>query len=325
MADNTLVQQGATFTVATDVIDGAAYQRVKVTYGADGAATDTSADAPFPAYDPQASGWRDDGHESGVVRYQQANADFVSYPFRVGHQYPRSIASASSSFAESGAPTNPDGTGKQFNISVPAGTNGHRLYYPFTGRGFGVRFSPLATTPDFSVAVDSEWAQVQSWPAKLALESITTELVYPEARAVTHDHLHRGFHLAELLFPAPASGTSTWVIFGWLLDRGAGYTEQPRNLIALTPTALTTSDVAISLATGVTGGVLRGLRKIIYANTTASPITVTVKTASGGTVLWSRPVPANDSIEFDPGGSLAMGYYHTASATGVNATVIGGY
>ena len=50
MADNKVVDNGvlADFTVATDDIGGVDYQRVKVTWGPDGSAFDTSTSAPLP-------------------------------------------------------------------------------------------------------------------------------------------------------------------------------------------------------------------------------------------------------------------------------------
>ena len=48
MTDNVAVTAGAGTTIATDDISGVHYQRVKVTYGADGTATDPSSSAPFP-------------------------------------------------------------------------------------------------------------------------------------------------------------------------------------------------------------------------------------------------------------------------------------
>lgn len=48
MADNLAVTPGSGATIAADDIAGVHYQRVKVAAGADGAATDVSAAAPFP-------------------------------------------------------------------------------------------------------------------------------------------------------------------------------------------------------------------------------------------------------------------------------------
>ena len=48
MADNVAITAGAGTTIATDDIGGVQYQRVKLSVGADGAATDTSKAAPLP-------------------------------------------------------------------------------------------------------------------------------------------------------------------------------------------------------------------------------------------------------------------------------------
>ena len=48
MADNVSVPGGSAGPIATDEVSGVQYQRVKVNYGADGSATDVSADNPLP-------------------------------------------------------------------------------------------------------------------------------------------------------------------------------------------------------------------------------------------------------------------------------------
>ncbi len=48
MADNLAYTPGSGATVASDDVGGVHYQRVKMSYGADGSATDVSAAAPLP-------------------------------------------------------------------------------------------------------------------------------------------------------------------------------------------------------------------------------------------------------------------------------------
>jgi hypothetical protein len=48
MADNVAITAGSGTSIATDDIAGVQYQRVKVTYGADGSATDVSTASPLP-------------------------------------------------------------------------------------------------------------------------------------------------------------------------------------------------------------------------------------------------------------------------------------
>ena len=48
MADNVAITAGAGTSIATDDISSVHYQRVKVSHGADGSATDTSTAAPLP-------------------------------------------------------------------------------------------------------------------------------------------------------------------------------------------------------------------------------------------------------------------------------------
>jgi hypothetical protein len=51
MADNVAITPGSGATAAADDIGGVLYQRVKVSHGADGSATDTSEAAPLPTQD----------------------------------------------------------------------------------------------------------------------------------------------------------------------------------------------------------------------------------------------------------------------------------
>jgi len=57
MADNVLIDNGVLtdYTVATDDIGGIHYQRLKVTFGADGTASDVADTAPLPIYLPKAA------------------------------------------------------------------------------------------------------------------------------------------------------------------------------------------------------------------------------------------------------------------------------
>jgi hypothetical protein len=55
MADNVGYTPGSGATVAADDIGGALYQRVKLTHGADGSATDASKAAPLPVSFPLAA------------------------------------------------------------------------------------------------------------------------------------------------------------------------------------------------------------------------------------------------------------------------------
>lgn len=52
MADNVAITAGSGTPIATDDIGGTHYQRVKVTFGADGLASDVSASAPLPVTSP---------------------------------------------------------------------------------------------------------------------------------------------------------------------------------------------------------------------------------------------------------------------------------
>jgi hypothetical protein len=66
MADNVNVTPSGTTPIATDDVGGVQYQRVKLSVGADGSATDVSSAAPMPSSD-NGPGWTQKFGVSGAV------------------------------------------------------------------------------------------------------------------------------------------------------------------------------------------------------------------------------------------------------------------
>lgn len=282
--------------------------------------------------DPQAIGWEDDGSDSGVVRTRLLRGDLVEVPFRSLQFYAELAGGATATYQSTGVYSNPDGSGTGINVSVPPGVAtgaGVRLWLPFSGRAFGVRWRrDRASMAAFSVAVDGQAVPVASGLIpRLVAEGLTTQITDAQARAVTHDALpDDGPHLAELAFVSDPGATSTVTVYGVLLDSRVGYRQLPRVGQVVSTTVLTASAVEIPANRG---NVLtfRSLRKVIYANTTAGAITVTVK--NGANTIWAKSIAANDTAELDFGGAglaPSAAYTHQASAAAsVNATVIGEY
>ena len=104
----------------------------------------------------------------------------------------------------------------------------------------------------------------------------------------------------------------------------------------LTTTATT---IDIKPATSLQGVAFDGFayfRRIIYTNTTAGPITVTVNRGlAGAGIVWQSLIAAGATDVFDPGGNTVCDisgaantypYQHKASAgASINALVMGGY
>lgn len=270
--------------------------------------------------DPQANGWRDDGTESGVIRTDPASGGVVSVPFVQG-QYGLEATGSTASF-QTGIYYNPDGSSSGFNISVPAGNNGVRIYQPFRGPTFGIRHSSAASSPVITVSVDGDPVAVDTslpWNAIGGVPWVTT--LYNGFK-VTHRDLDPGEHVAEIVINAPETGANAVTLFGYIADRSAGYTDLPVLSQLVEGGAVPTSFAYPEY--GPSGQQLAAISRIFYANTTADEITVTVRRGSGGTI-GKLAVPANGTAAFDLGAPVANGrlIMHQASASGLTHVTMG--
>lgn len=281
-----------------------------------------------------ANGWRDSAIPGGRIATVREDADPVRYPFHVSSYYVEAAASGSATFQESAFTGNPDGTGSGFSVSVPgASGNGVRIYYPFHGRCFGVRWLAAYTTPDFSVSVDGERVKVEGWPPYLTSVGVDTEIISVEAQLITHDGLDPAkYHVAEIEFPVNPDYTTShaWVLYGLLLDRRAGYTEQRRPVHGNAAGTLTNSAVAIPRTNVATERNFKTLWAVQYTNTDSSARLVTIK--HGATTIAELLLAATGADgatkTWGFGQELAVDstWTHQASTTAVvNYQVIGGY
>lgn len=273
-------------------------------------------------------GWIDSGHESGAVTVLRGDGDPVMVPFRIYSHYVEPMGTGAATWQNSLYTTNPDRSGSGYYVSVPNGTgNAVRIWVPFFGRCFGVRWYSTQTTPDFTVVVDGEAVKVEGWPIWLTNEGITSQLLDARSALVTHDNLDpRKRHIAQINFVSNPSSSRAWVLFGALLDRRAGYPDPRAYVHAGIPGVLTNAQVAIPLV----GGTFQGIRKLIYVNLTLSMKTVTIQ--NGGVTVTEIVLAAMGATgstgEFDPGDviSVTSDWTHAASAnTAVNYQVIGAY
>jgi hypothetical protein len=137
--------------------------------------------------------------------------------------------------------------------------------------------------------------------------------------AYVADDLGPGVHHARIILPAGPTVRS-WLLLGYLVDANAGYVPNPRGVNVNRQTVAVTTTPA-SFPSGADTA-FRAFRGILFSNVTASAVSVAVQTA-GGTTIWSRSVPANDTVVFDPLGFLWEPVKIVAAATGINATLIG--
>lgn len=246
--------------------------------------------------------------------------DLVKVPFREGYFV---VETGSMSFKDGGYHSNEDGSDTAILVTVPAGiNNGARMRFPFYGRKFGVRWQRDNSQCDFTVMIDGVAYSVSGTDSFYVNESVS--LTDGEALIVIEDSLPDGIHYADIQVSAPTTGTNSLTLFGFLAERRAGYESRPRANSINGPFSTPTTSTGI--ARGNAPLKLKTIRKIIYTNTTASPITISI--TYNGTVIWSKSVLANDTLEWDCGANTTIPsslLNHLASAVGLNYTLIGGY
>jgi hypothetical protein len=269
-----------------------------------------------------ASGWQDDGTESGVVRTRLVRGELVPIPIQSGTYTAIQNGSSFVQQNDTGIESNEDGTGTNITIQASSGTaQGAGIQTILYGTVIGVRWRRDTSAANFSVMVDGVAYSVSATPL---YNGVSITLTDTECLMVIAQHLTDGPHSVGVYVPPDPSVTRTLQLYGFLLERRAGYLPKPRAQAVMTPVVLTTAGVEIPHLRGTTRQ-LSGIRKILYCNTTAGAITVTVQINS--VTCWSRSIPANETYELDFGGITATDatYKHLASAnSSVTATVVGG-
>lgn len=220
----------------------------------------------------------------------------------------------------SGHSYNEDGSDTGINVNVPAGKgNGVSIRFPFYGKVFGLRWRRNSSACDFSVLIDG----VAYGPITGNHNYFVNEgesVVDTDSLVIIKDDLGKGTHYAEIVVTSGQS-TNAIAFLGLLLEKRAGYSEKPRINGISVPVALGTTPTAIPQTTNLDS--LSNVKKLLFVNTTASAITVTLE--SSGTAIWRKSIAPNDTDELDLLGVKMNSIYKlTASATGVNATAIGG-
>lgn len=285
--------------------------------------------------DPQAIGWEDDRSEGGHVRAKITRGDLVRLPFRSTSFRAETVGSATATY-QVGLTGNRDGSGNGINC-VTAATldNGVRIWVPFTGRIFGVRWrrGGSTATPPFTVSIDGEaftpphYADDYLTSMELGGSSVQDD----EATWIVADDLPSGHHLAEIVLTTNGAGVLTLVLYGIVVDGWAGYKEPAPVTIIGTGSPVTITDSFVEIPAGrASANQIRGISKILYYNTHTSAVTVQVRYST--TVIWevvlaaAGAAGASATLDFNPplSPSLATGYTHKADVTGkVNATVFG--
>lgn len=283
----------------------------------------------LPVVEAQASGWKSDDTEQGLLRVQTAVSGLVKLPFRYGQ------FTTSSNTPPSVTPTlkediyreNSDGSCSGFSVVVTQGVAGScyvsRIVFAFPGRVLALRWAKgvSSTTPrDFTCVIDGVPYNVsnQIYDPKSGAEY---ETACGEACEVIADNLADGMHHCELVFPGAVDQANRWTIYGYAIEDRLGAIAPPRCMSWCNPQTLTDSmayyDASHHGETSAENWAQR-IRKIAYSNSSASPVTVTIENYYNSTsaTLAVLTCPANGSVEYDFGGSVA---YDIAGSSGRRA------
>jgi len=265
----------------------------------------------MPAIDPQISGVYDDGSPGGAVRTRIARGELVVMPFREA-EYGASPQGAGVGIAPQEGLLNDSeaGYGTGINFVVPAFTaagTGAMITVPFYGSTFGVHFRKTSAVPDnLCVGVDNQYFGVKGYHEYLASRGIN--VTDGASLAVVADNLPDlpggRSHVAEIIVVSSPGVATTITLWGYVVDRAAGY-RPPGPYQFTTTAALTTADAAVSRGAAPNKG--RALRMIRYYNADAVQRTVLLKI--GGALI--------DKLTLTPGGREV---YDFAALTAMPAT-----
>jgi hypothetical protein len=257
-----------------------------------------------------------------TVETKTIQGGLVKIPFREGF-YAVESSGSTAGFQKSGIHENEDGSDTGISVTVPAGKgNGVRIRFPFYGKALGVRWRRIDSACDFSVNIDGVSYGYFSGNHSYLINENKTGVIDGESLVIVADDLPEGTHYAEIMVSYPDTGNNAILFLGLLLESRVGYKELPRQDYAVETIAVPT--VSTVIGKGSTGKEARFIKRIAYANTTASAITLTV--FNNTDILFTKSIPANDSYILDLGNFTTNSYIkHQASASGLNSTVIGGY
>ena len=262
--------------------------------------------------DPQAYGFLDDGTESGAIRTKSVRSDLVAVPFR-RFQYTLENSGCTVVYHNNYS-QNSDGSCTGIYIQAPYGLNGCRIWQPFYGRTFGVRFEPTASTfADFTVQVDGVAVHVNG--NLLPMQAAAENELPPgyNAYAITHDDLSEGLHVAAIsvLAPQAASGSNYVNLLGYLVERRAGYREPVRVAIPIASAYVGTGQGNVYSAPG-DGTDFQYLTQVFYYNTNGSAQVVTLE--NNGTIMYKVYLEASGTTGDSATVTFAMPTYATGGS-----------
>lgn len=250
--------------------------------------------------DPQATGWLDDGTESGIQRVRLSHGNLVPVHFRTSNcvLQPSGTASVSLNAVNT---ANFDGTSTGLFCSIPGSAalgNGARIAWWFNGPVLVLRYSSHGgTLPPMSACVDGISYDI---PATQGYDPITNsqfgdgpaEMQY----ALIADTLGTGPHFAEV-FVQQTTYQSTLYLHGYMAAESAGYLP-PEKGLKFGSAQITVSTSYAGIYSG--NSALKAVKKLFFNNPTAGAVTVSVRSIStAANPFWVKSVAVGDTAELD--------------------------
>jgi len=258
------------------------------------------------------------------IRAKLAVGELVKVPLRLNDYV---LDSTNSTAFTTQFEQNEDGSNSGVTFSVAGsalGTSQAYIEQIVYGTVVGVRFTRNASVNSrFSVIIDG-MAYGVNVPIAL-IDNQTASFTDGEALVIVATDLPDTAHTVKVIVqPDPAgSATKSLYLYGFLAERRAGYENKPRVQALLTPAAVPNTSTAIPATNGV-GRAFRGVRGVLYTNTTGSAVTLTIY--YGSTQMYSASIAANSSWTWDLLGPTAFdsSWKHQAgTASALNFSVLG--
>lgn len=284
---------------------------------------------PLPTAEIQIAGVQDDGTPEGVIRSKLVSGELVKVGFDTLN-WSRSFSGSAAANASQTMTSDGDGDLMSVNMSTVAGlgTNGVTLNFFAYGTIVGIRFRRDSATPPFSVLIDGVAYGVDQkfLNAKFANGSAITdrEVLY----IVAKDLPDRCHDVNIVLYP-DATVAKTLVVYGFLVERRAGYRDTTPKDILYGAGSLTALLVNVSTL-DATSDYVRGLKSILYYNSDSVSRTVTI--AYNSITIATLTIASLSSARFDlsttgvmPGGSTAALQHQADATTVVKFVCIGSF
>jgi len=241
--------------------------------------------------------------------------------------YQTSYAGAGTYFSVYSLYTNGDGSGQGVTLTTTSaglGSNRISIYTSVWGKTIGFRFRRRSDSPAFSVIIDGTPYDVPSYliGPRFQNEAGSTDR---ECLWIVAENLKQGLHSVEVNLYPSATDVKQLVVYGFVTDKYAGYSDQLPNDFIIEKGILPTTSTSILKPFGI-----NGIKKVGYVNTTATEITATITYETAAIV--QEKIAANSTKWVDisnlglmvpaaPSTTAAMS--HSASATGLNYFIIG--